>query len=101
MFARITWAEIPPDRIDDFAGLVRSAAQPMTQLEGYRGVVALANRTTGAVLAGTYWASAEEMQASEDVGKSARESVAANFAGFQSRATERLEFVIQERAAPP
>lgn len=101
MFARITWGKTPPDRIDDFVGVVRSAAKPMERFEGYRGVVSLANRTTGAIMAGTYWASAEAMQASEELGKAARESVTTSIGGLQANDVRRLEFVIQERAVPP
>jgi heme-degrading monooxygenase HmoA len=101
MFARITRADMPPDRLDDFVAHVRAAAQSMAQLEGYRGVVALANRSTGAGMAGTYWDFAEAMQASEDIGRAARDSVASAIEGFHTTGPDRFEFVIQERAAPP
>jgi heme-degrading monooxygenase HmoA len=101
MFARLTWAEGPPDKLDDLITLVRSAPESIGQLEGYQGTILLANRSSGAAVAATYWESADAMHASEAAAEGARATVTSNLAGFQVKDIDRLEFVLQVRVAPP
>jgi heme-degrading monooxygenase HmoA len=101
MFARVTWGVGSPDKIDNLVGVVRTAMESISQHEGYRGTALLANRSSGAAVAVTYWDSAEAMQASEATAENARATTVSSVEGFRITEVDRLEMVIQERTRPP
>jgi heme-degrading monooxygenase HmoA len=89
------------DKLDDLVGVVRTAMESISQQEGYRGTALLANRSSGAAVAVTYWDTAEAMQASEQTAEKARANVLSSVEGFRITEVDRLEMVVQERTAPP
>jgi heme-degrading monooxygenase HmoA len=101
MFVRVTWGIGSPDKVDDLVAAVRTAAASISQHEGYRGVALLMNRNSGAASAVTYWESAAAMRASEETAEQARATTQSRVEGFRITEVDRLEFVIQERMAPP
>jgi heme-degrading monooxygenase HmoA len=67
MFARVTTFEGPPEHVDDFRHAVVEHMLPaLRRLEGYQGVLILADRQGGKVLGVSLWESEESMGASEE-----------------------------------
>jgi heme-degrading monooxygenase HmoA len=101
MFIRVTWFQSSPDRLEEqIASFPQQMATGFGSLGGYMGASLLVDRGTGAGAAVSYWDSAESMQASEEAGAALRSQVTADDSG-QIGEIDRLELVVQERAAPP
>ncbi len=67
MFARVTTFEGPPEHVDEFRHAVVEHMLPaLRRLEGYQGVLILADRKGGKVLGVALWESEEAMGASEE-----------------------------------
>ena len=67
MHARLTRFEGAPDRIDDAVRQTEEVFVPrLREIEGFGGIVSLADRSTGTVVAITYWESEEAMRASHE-----------------------------------
>ena len=101
MFARAVWVDVEPDKLDELSTLVGQAAATLSQQAGYQGTLVLADRDTGAGSVVTYWETLADLQRSERGAAQARVDVQARIPGLRIRDIERLEFVIQERTAPP
>jgi len=102
MFLRMTWVQMPPERLDEqIANYPQQVQSAFGQLPGFRGMALLANRATGAGVSASYWDSAETMQASEEAGNAVREQAAAQGNDLQIGEVDRFEFIIQERLDPP
>ena len=100
MFARITWGDLAPDRLDDVATTLRPAIDSIARLDGYQGIAVLANRATGAAAIVAYWDTAQAMQASESAASTARTMVQGGPV-LEVKEVDRFEFVLQDRLAPP
>ena len=102
MFLRMTWVQMPPERLDEqIANYPQQVQSAFGQLPGFRGMALLANRATGAGVSASYWDSAETMQASEEAGNAVRQQAAAQGNDLQIGEVDRFEFIIQERLDPP
>jgi heme-degrading monooxygenase HmoA len=67
VYARISTLEGPPEHIDEELRQVRENILPqIQQQEGFKGMVALADRQTGKTLGITFWESEEALEASEE-----------------------------------
>lgn len=67
VFARISTLEGSPDQIDEGLRYVRENVLPqISQQDGFRGMVALADRQSGKTLGVTFWESEEALRASEE-----------------------------------
>jgi heme-degrading monooxygenase HmoA len=67
MFARVTTFEGPREHVDDFRhAVVQHMLPALRRLEGYQGVLILADRQGGKMLGVALWESEEAMGASED-----------------------------------
>jgi len=67
VFARVTTFEGPPEHVDEFRHAVVEHMLPaLRRLEGYQGVLILADRKGGKVLGVSLWESEEAMDASEE-----------------------------------
>ncbi len=67
MHARMSILEGSPDQIDEGLRYVRENVLPqISQQDGFRGMVALADRQTGKTLGVTFWESEEALRASEE-----------------------------------
>jgi heme-degrading monooxygenase HmoA len=96
MFARITTFEGPSAQVDDFRhALVEHMLPALRELEGYRGVLILADRQGGKVLGVALWESEEAMGASEEAAYWFR-TYGAQAAGERVTSVERYEVVFSE-----
>ncbi len=74
MHARLNTLQMDPQRIDDALRQVEQNDIPaFREIDGFRGFTVLADRSSGKVVATSYWDSEEQMRASEDAVKEARE----------------------------
>ena len=77
MRARISTLEGSPEHIDEGLRQVRENVLPqLQQQEGFKGMVALANRQTGTTLGITFWENEEALKASEEAADRLREDSA-------------------------
>jgi heme-degrading monooxygenase HmoA len=75
--ARISTLEGSPEHIDEGLRQIRENGLPqLEQQEGFKGMVALADRQTGKTLGITFWESEEALEASEEAGDRVREESA-------------------------
>jgi heme-degrading monooxygenase HmoA len=101
MFARVTWFQGSPDRIDEGVTAYRQQAVPgLSALQGNVGSALLVNRSTGAGAAISYWDSMPSLQASEEAAVTLRAQTATE-GGMTIGEIDRFEVIIQERMAPP
>jgi heme-degrading monooxygenase HmoA len=77
VYARISTLDGSPEHIDEGLRRVREDGLPqLQQQEGFKGMVALADRHTGKTLGITFWESEEALKASEEAGDRVREDAA-------------------------
>jgi heme-degrading monooxygenase HmoA len=77
VYARISTLEGSPEHIDEGLRQVRENGLPqIQQQEGFKGMVALADRKTGKTIGITFWESEEALKASEEAGERVREDAA-------------------------
>lgn len=100
MFIRGSRLKVPGDRIDDIvAFFTEKVVSEAKQQDGNRGAVLLVDRSNGVAWGLTYWDSEAALKSSEYVGTSLRTAAAAAV-GATIEEVDRLEIVVQERAAP-
>jgi heme-degrading monooxygenase HmoA len=98
MFARVTTLEGPREHVDDFRDAVVQHMLPaLRRLEGYQGVLILADRQGGKVLGVALWESEEAMGASEEAAYWFR-TYGAEAAEERVTSVERYEVVFSEVA---
>jgi heme-degrading monooxygenase HmoA len=96
MFARVSTFEGPIDKIDEGTEYAKINVLPRArEIDGWKGIVALVDRSTGKELTITLWESEDAMRASEEASNTLR-SDAAEGAGQEIRGLERYEVVIFE-----
>ena len=102
MHARVTTLEVPPDRIDDAMRNVREQVLPqLSQMEGFKGFVALASSQSGRVQGVAFWESEEALNATDQPVVPIREG-AAEAAGGTVVGVEKFEvFVFEAPSAGP
>jgi heme-degrading monooxygenase HmoA len=67
MYARLSTLEGPPDGVEQAIASVREHVwDAAKQLDGFVGMTAFVNRTTGKVVAVTLWSTEEALKASEE-----------------------------------
>lgn len=67
MHARVSRLEGPPDRVDELSRIAAEWVAPsLTQIDGFRGILALADRQSGEVELVTLWESEEALHRSEE-----------------------------------
>ena len=77
MYARVSRFEGPPDALDESLRQAREQVLPQAkQDEGFKGIIALANRQSGKLLGITFWESEEAMRASEEAANRMRSETA-------------------------
>jgi heme-degrading monooxygenase HmoA len=102
MHARVTTLEVTPDRIDDAKRHVqeRVLAQ-LSQMEGFKGFVALGSRQSGKVQGVAFWESEEALRATDEAVVSVREGVAEATGGTVASVEEYEVFVNEAPSAGP
>ena len=82
MYARVTTLEVPPDRIDEATSHVREQVLPqLSQMQGFKGFIALGNRQSGKVQGVAFWESEEALRATDEAVAGIREGAAAAASG--------------------
>ena len=67
MYARVTMAEAPTDRVDDAGRYMHEQVLPQArQLEGFKGLIALGDRANGRLMSVAFYESEEALRASEE-----------------------------------
>ena len=96
MFARVTTFEGPHEYVDDFRhALVQHMLPALRRLDGYQGVLILADRQAGKVVGVALWESEEAMGASEEAAYWFR-TYGAEAAGERVTSVGRYEVVFSE-----
>jgi heme-degrading monooxygenase HmoA len=96
MHARVGTFEGPSEKVDELSRIATERVVPsLKQMDGYRGVLALADRRSGKVLAVTLWESEEAMLQSEGAADQLR-SDSARAAGETVAGVERYKVVLSQ-----
>jgi len=97
MHARVSTFSGDASGIDQVTAQARDVVLPAArELAGFKGMVAMGDRTTGKVVAITFWESEQAMRDSEEAANRMR-SDAARAGGEEIVGVERFEVVIDER----
>jgi heme-degrading monooxygenase HmoA len=100
MFARVTRASGPPDKLDELIARYQKTLLPsIATRPGYLGGVLMVDRGSGAGRSMTFWQDESSMLGSEQMATEARAQVAQ--LGEQVEEPERYELVLQERVIAP
>ena len=98
MFARVSALEGPPKSIDDGIKAVQEQVIPAAKkLAGFKGMLALADRSTGRMVGITLWESEDALRRSEETANQLR-ARAAEGGGAETVSVERFEVVVDETA---
>lgn len=101
MFIRGSRLKVPADRIDEMVTYFTEKVVPEAKKQdGNRGAILLIDRSNEVGWGLTYWDTEAALKSSEYVGTSLRTAAAAAV-GATIEEVDRLEIVVQERAAPP
>ncbi len=77
MHARVTTLEVPPDRMDDATRYVQEQILPrLSQMEGFKGFIALGSWQSGKLQGVAFWESEEALRATDEAVVAIREGTA-------------------------
>lgn len=97
MFARVTTLQLDPGRLDLTAAELEEESIPaFKQIAGFRGFTLLIDRASGTTVGISYWNSKEEMAASEEAVKDARQSAADTGGSASEPQIERFEVAVDQ-----
>lgn len=95
MHARVSTLDMDPARIDEAVSQLEEEDLPKIRgLDGFKGFTLLIDRSSGKVVGTSYWATQEQMQASEEAGQSARQHAADTGAATSAPQVERFEVAL-------
>ncbi|CAN5749143.1 hypothetical protein BH18ACT11_BH18ACT11_22260 [soil metagenome] len=96
MYARVTTLEVPPERMDDATRHVQEQVLPqLSQMEGFKGFIALGSRQSGKLQGVALWESEEALRATDEAVVSVREG-AAEASGGTVASVEEFEVSVFE-----
>ncbi len=100
MWVRVSTLQGPPNQSDEDVEqqlkVLRENVLPTArEMDGYKGVISLADRTSGKGLTLTFWENEEAMKASEEAANKLREQAAREMAE-EIAGVERFEVLIHE-----
>ena len=102
MHARVTTLEVPPDRMDDATRHVQERVLPqLSQMEGFKGFVALGSRQSGKLQGVAFWESEEALRATDEAVVPVREGAAEASGGTVASVEEYEVFVNEAPSAGP
>ncbi len=97
MFARVSTISGSPDRFDEMQTQVRDNVLPKAkEIPGFKGVLSMADRSSGKTVTVTFWETEQTMEDSEEAANKLREDTASEL-GEQILSVERFEVVLDER----
>jgi heme-degrading monooxygenase HmoA len=95
MHARVSKLEGPPEQVNELGRIAAEWVAPaLTQMEGFRGILALADRQSGKVEVVTLWESEEAMRQSEEEADQLRGDTARAAGETTIAGVERYEVVL-------
>ena len=95
MYARVSKLEGSPEQVDELERIAAEWIAPsLTQMEGFRGILALASRRSGEVQLVTLWESEEALRQSEEDADQLRDATAQAVDG-EITGVERYEVVLR------
>ena len=95
MHPRVNTLQMDPQRIDDAIRQLEEQDIPrFREIDGFRGFTVLGDRSSGKVIATSYWDSEEQMRASEDAVKEARQRAADTGGASEEPQVERYEVAL-------
>jgi heme-degrading monooxygenase HmoA len=95
MYARVSKLEGSPEQVDELERIAAEWIAPsLTQMEGFRGILALASRQSGEVQLVTLWESEEALRQSEEDAYQLRDATAQAVNG-EIAGVERYEVVLK------
>ena len=101
MFARASTVEGTRDRLEDGIAMLEHAVMDELQhIEGFSGIIALADRETGRNLVITLWETEDAMRSSEEQANRLRKGAADALGASATPQVERYEVVLQEMRTP-
>ena len=96
MFARVSTFEGSPEQVDELSRYAREQVLPTLEgLDGFNGILGLADRQSGKVLAVTLWESEQALRESEESANQLRDE-AAEAASENIAGVERYEVTFSE-----
>jgi len=96
MYARVTTLEVPPERMDNATRHVQEQVLPqLSQMEGFKGFIALVSRQSGKLQGVAFWESEEMLRATDEAVVSVREG-AAEASGGTVASVEEFEVSVFE-----
>jgi heme-degrading monooxygenase HmoA len=102
MHVRVTTLEVPLDRMDDAKRHVQERVLPqLSQMEGFKGFVALGSRQSGKLQGVAFWESEEALRATDEAVSSVRSGVAEATSGTVVSVEEYEVFVNEAPSAGP
>jgi heme-degrading monooxygenase HmoA len=102
MHARVTTLEVPPDRMDDATRHVQEQVLPrLSQMEGFKGFIALSSRQSGKLQGVAFWESEQALRATDEAVVSVREGAAASAGGTVASVEEFEVNVFEAPSAGP
>jgi heme-degrading monooxygenase HmoA len=97
MHARSGVIEVSADRIDDALEAFKSEQLPRYRDQsGYKGFTMLADRDNGKILGVSFWESADDLRASDELGQEARENIRERGGAQAEAVREEWEVVIDD-----
>lgn len=76
MYARVTYSQISPDKIDDAVSAVRDSIVPLARQEkGFKGYLLMGDRETGKGISITLWETEADRKASDPASAYYREAM--------------------------
>jgi heme-degrading monooxygenase HmoA len=95
MHARVTTMQMDPGRIDDATRQLEERDLPtFKEMDGFRGFTLFADRSSGKVFGISYWDSEDQMTASEEQVKDARQRAADTGGASAGPQVERFEVAL-------
>jgi heme-degrading monooxygenase HmoA len=93
--ARMTTIEMDPARIDEAVAMVEEQDLPTWRdLDGFKGFTLLLDRASGKVVGTSYWATQDQMQASENAVTESRQRAADTGGATSPPQVERFEVAL-------
>ena len=99
MYARVTTLQLDPARVEDAVRRLEQEDVPgFRQLQGFKGFTLLVDRESGKMVGTSFWASREEMEASEEAVRGARQHAAEAGGASGPPTVERFEVALDTMA---
>jgi heme-degrading monooxygenase HmoA len=97
MFGRMTTLEGSPETVEAGIAMLRDEVFPGARdMDGFKGLIAFGDRSTGKMMAVTLWATEDAMKASEEGASQLRASTS-DAVSARIASVDRLEVVFDER----